>query len=242
MKRLAMAVCAAALLAGCGEQKVEQAAAPQTPATAERPAANPLKNAYFGDLHLHTRNSFDAYIFNVRASPDEAYAYAKGGTIKHAAGFDMKLNSGPLDFLAVTDHSEYLGVLQAIEQLGMRAIEVPAVSRTGLDLDVSETAGTPHLAVHLDQRQARCCTASAPTGIGHRRRRKRLSHPSRRRSDRAAGRKDTGNLSAGTYRSANPGNHKPCRRTVQSAIAAWQDLEGSQVVAWNSGLSDRPVT
>lgn len=125
MKRLAIAVCAAALLAGCGEQKVEQAAAPQTPTAAERPAANPLKNAYFGDLHLHTRNSFDAYIFNVRASPDEAYAYAKGGTIKHAAGFDMKLNSGPLDFLAVTDHSEYLGVLPAINTEGDPYAKVP---------------------------------------------------------------------------------------------------------------------
>ena len=106
MKRLAIAVCAAALLAGCGGGQTAdpKAEAPQAP-VAERPAANPLKNAYFGDLHLHTRNSFDAYIFNVRASPDEAYAYAKGGTIKHALGFDMKLNSGPLDFLAVTDHS-----------------------------------------------------------------------------------------------------------------------------------------
>ncbi len=126
MKRLALAVCAAALLAGCGDQKPAPAAQEtQPPAAAERPAANPLKNAYFGDLHLHTRNSFDAYIFNVRASPDEAYAYAKGGTIKHAAGFDMKLNSGPLDFLAVTDHSEYLGVLQAIDTASDPYSKVP---------------------------------------------------------------------------------------------------------------------
>jgi hypothetical protein len=126
MKRLAIAVCAAALLAGCGEQT--PTVSPETvkaPVPAERPAANPLKNAYFGDLHLHTRNSFDAYIFNVRASPEEAYAYAKGGTIKHAAGFDMKLNSGPLDFLAITDHSEYLGVLPAINTEGDPYSKVP---------------------------------------------------------------------------------------------------------------------
>ena len=125
MKRLAMAVCAAALLAACGEPAAPPAASGDQPTTAERPAPNPLKNAYFGDLHLHTRNSFDAYIFNVRASPDEAYAYAKGGTIKHAAGFDMKLNSGPLDFLAVTDHSEYLGVLPAIDTEGDPYSKVP---------------------------------------------------------------------------------------------------------------------
>lgn len=127
MIRLAMAVCAAALLAGCGEQKAEQPAQQnaQQQAQADLPPPNPLKNAYFGDLHLHTRNSFDAYIFNVRASPDEAYAYAKGGTIKHAAGFEMKLNSGPLDFLAVTDHSEYLGVLPAIDTEGDPYSNVP---------------------------------------------------------------------------------------------------------------------
>ncbi|HEX5005911.1 MAG TPA: DUF3604 domain-containing protein, partial [Hyphomonadaceae bacterium] len=126
MKRLAIAISLAALVTACGDNK--EAANQQQPVgaqPAERAAPNPLKNAYFGDLHLHTRNSFDAYIFNVRASPDEAYLYAKGGTIKHAAGFDMKLNSGPLDFLAVTDHSEYLGVLPAINTEGDPYAQVP---------------------------------------------------------------------------------------------------------------------
>src|SRR3569833_2860361 len=90
-----------------------------------RSAPNPLRNVYFGDLHLHTRNSFDAYIFNVRASPDDAYTYAKGGTIKHAMGFDLHLDSGPLDFLAVTDHAEYQGVLQAIDTPGTGYSKVP---------------------------------------------------------------------------------------------------------------------
>ena len=71
MIRLVMAVCAAALLSGCGEQKTDQAATPQGPAIAAPPAANPLKNAYFGDLHMHTRNSFDAYIFNLLNSDNE---------------------------------------------------------------------------------------------------------------------------------------------------------------------------
>lgn len=126
MKRLVLAMCAAALLTACGGQGEAPAAQSDQPATeATRPPSNPLKNAYFGDLHLHTRNSFDAYIFNVRASPDQAYAYAKGGTIKHATGVDMKLNSGALDFLAVTDHSEYLGVLPAIDTEGDPYTSVP---------------------------------------------------------------------------------------------------------------------
>jgi hypothetical protein len=125
MRRLALAVCAAALVAACGGEQQAPAATGQQGASGERPAPNPLNNAYFGDLHLHTRNSFDAYIFNVRASPEEAYVYAKGGTIKHATGLDMKLNSGPLDFLSVTDHSEYLGVLPAIATAGDPYASVP---------------------------------------------------------------------------------------------------------------------
>lgn len=106
----------------------QNAAAPAqgaTPAATLTSAPNPLRNVYFGDLHLHTRNSFDAYVFNVRASPEDAYAYAKGHTIKHAMGFDLRLTSGPLDFLAVTDHAEYLGVVQAIDTPGSAYSTVP---------------------------------------------------------------------------------------------------------------------
>jgi hypothetical protein len=77
-------------------------------------AQNRERNAYFGDLHVHTKLSFDAYIFNVRATPDDAYRYAKGESIHHASGYDVRLTDAPLDFLAVTDHSEYLGVLPAM--------------------------------------------------------------------------------------------------------------------------------
>jgi hypothetical protein len=126
MIRLTTAICVVTLLTACTEKKTEPTAQQQPVATARpRPPANPLKNVYFGDLHLHTRNSFDAFIFNVRASPDDAYSYAKGGTIKHADGFNLHLNSGPLDFLAVTDHSEYLGVLQAINTPGDPYASVP---------------------------------------------------------------------------------------------------------------------
>ncbi|HVY88418.1 MAG TPA: DUF3604 domain-containing protein [Hyphomonadaceae bacterium] len=126
MKKLALAVSLAALLVACSPQKpAEPAAKEAQPAAPALPPANPLKNVYFGDLHLHTRNSFDAYIFNVRATPDDAYKYAKGGTIGHPSGYDMKLDSGPLDFLAVTDHSEYLGVLPAINTPGDPYSKVP---------------------------------------------------------------------------------------------------------------------
>ncbi|TNE47025.1 MAG: DUF3604 domain-containing protein, partial [Sphingomonadales bacterium] len=38
------------------------------------------RQALFGDVHVHTRNSFDAYIFGIRATPDDAYRYARGET------------------------------------------------------------------------------------------------------------------------------------------------------------------
>ncbi|HEV8332463.1 MAG TPA: DUF3604 domain-containing protein [Steroidobacteraceae bacterium] len=79
-----------------------------------RAPSNPDRNAYFGDLHVHTKLSFDAYIFNVRATPDDAYRYAQGESIHHAAGYDVRLTDAPLDFLAVTDHSEYLGIIPAM--------------------------------------------------------------------------------------------------------------------------------
>jgi len=119
---------ATALLASCGQPGPSDTAkqpATQASTASNAAAPNPLRNVYFGDLHLHTRNSFDAYIFNVRATPDDAYAYAKGGAIKHAMGFDLRLNSGPLDFLAVTDHAEYLGVVPAIDTPGTQYAKVP---------------------------------------------------------------------------------------------------------------------
>jgi len=78
----------------------------------ERAPARPEKNVFFGDLHVHTSLSSDAYIFGVRAMPDDAYTYAKGGTIEHGAGYPIRIRR-PLDFLAVTDHAEYLGSLRA---------------------------------------------------------------------------------------------------------------------------------
>ena len=76
---------------------------PDLPETGSTPSYNEERNVYFGDLHVHTKHSFDAYIFGTIATPDDAYSYAKGGVIKHALGYDMQLKE-PLDFYAVTDH------------------------------------------------------------------------------------------------------------------------------------------
>ncbi|MRG57806.1 DUF3604 domain-containing protein [Phyllobacterium sp. SYP-B3895] len=70
------------------------------------------RHAYFGQTHQHTSWSLDAYIIgNTITGPAEAYQYSMGETIKHPAGFDVKIKT-PLDFQGVTDHSEYVGVIR----------------------------------------------------------------------------------------------------------------------------------
>jgi len=68
---------------------------------------NPLRNAYFGETHVHTMYSLDAYIGDNRMSPSMAYRFAKGEAFEiHGVKKQLKR---PLDFAAVTDHSEYIG-------------------------------------------------------------------------------------------------------------------------------------
>ncbi|MEM8827623.1 MAG: DUF3604 domain-containing protein, partial [Pseudomonadota bacterium] len=120
----AMLLLSAALLTGCtvangdgadtaaemGTDSEEKVAA-----SGRTPGYNPDRNAYFGDLHIHTRNSFDAYIFNVRATPDDAYRFARGEALTHPSGYDIQLSGPPLDFISVTDHGAYLGILPAMD-------------------------------------------------------------------------------------------------------------------------------
>ena len=86
--------------------------------------ADSNRQAFFGDLHVHTSLSFDSYILgNYCNGPDAAYAYAKGQALD-LAPFDASCKSvradttwatqqsrRPLDFTAVTDHSEFFGEL-----------------------------------------------------------------------------------------------------------------------------------
>ena len=62
----------------------------------------------FGETHIHTAYSFDAYLFNTRATPDDAYNFGKGQPLEHPLGPTHQLKR-PLDFMAVTDHGFYMG-------------------------------------------------------------------------------------------------------------------------------------
>src|SRR5579871_266262 len=68
------------------------------------------RHVYFGDLHLHTSLSFDAYTINTNTLPEDSYRFALGEAVDYLG--EKVQRHAPLDFLAVTDHSEYLGILR----------------------------------------------------------------------------------------------------------------------------------
>ena len=77
--------------------------------------ANELKNVYFGDTHLHTYYSFDAFLNNNHSiGPDAAYRWAKGQPVIHPFNRTRVQINTPLDFLVVADHAEMLGVMKSI--------------------------------------------------------------------------------------------------------------------------------
>jgi hypothetical protein len=111
----AVSVALALVLAGCNAKPAapakQEATTPASPAASEsRPAPNLLRNAYFGDLHLHTSYSMDAFAFTTRTTPEDSFKYAMGETVEYMGKPQKRI--APLDFLAVTDHAEYLGVVR----------------------------------------------------------------------------------------------------------------------------------
>jgi hypothetical protein len=86
--------------------------APDAPRSDALPPPNPDKDVFFGQTHVHTSWSLDAYVIgNTVTGPEEAYRYAMGEPIKHPGGYEVKL-ARPLDFQGVTDHSEYVGMVR----------------------------------------------------------------------------------------------------------------------------------
>jgi len=72
---------------------------------------NPLKNVYFGEQHLHTQNSPEAFAAGSRQTRDEAFRYGRGEEVTlHTIATKSKIKRGtPYDFMAITDHAEYFG-------------------------------------------------------------------------------------------------------------------------------------
>ncbi len=119
------------------QQSKATAPAPTAPTKIKRSAT---KMALFGDLHVHTKNSFDAYIFGTRADADAAYRFAKGEPMENGMGDTIQLAGPPLDFFSVTDHGEYLGV-------------VPAMAKRGSPLSKTDTAKSIFDLLATDRRE-----------------------------------------------------------------------------------------
>lgn len=135
LKHAVAALICSALLAGClssddsGGESTAQSPTPIPVTPAERPndveclGSSVRKQAFFGDLHIHTKLSFDAYFFNSINGPREAYLFAKGENAFLPSGEDpdvpmRHINIGrPLDFAAVTEHAEQLGTFVNICEL-----------------------------------------------------------------------------------------------------------------------------
>jgi len=118
-------------LAACGGKPPAPAAkAPDADVSAAAPAkpaipSNPLKEAYFGEQHLHTNYSLDAFLGGEALTPDEAYKFAQGAEVE-VSGVKFRIDQ-PLDWAAVTDHAEYLGEMFSTLNEGVLGSDNPQV-------------------------------------------------------------------------------------------------------------------
>ena len=82
--------------------------------------AEPARQLLWGDTHLHTTYSSDAYINNnLDADPHTAFRYAQGLPVIHPYHRARVQIETPLDFLVVSDHAELMGVIRQIHREGV---------------------------------------------------------------------------------------------------------------------------
>ena len=72
---------------------------------------NPLNNVYFGEQHLHSAMSADAFATGNRLDPEQSYRFARGYPVTQSGTGIRIQKSTPYDWVALTDHAEYLGVM-----------------------------------------------------------------------------------------------------------------------------------
>ncbi len=85
---------------------------------------------YFGDTHHHTANSGDAFMNGDRLSPEQAYRFARGEEVVSSTGVPVRL-SRPMDFLAISDHAEGLGVMYQVYEGNPAMMADPTLARWG---------------------------------------------------------------------------------------------------------------
>lgn len=119
-KALLLAVCSAALaISGCSKDG-GSGGSDATVTNTEYP-----EQVFWGDTHLHTDNSIDAFGFGNRLDAEAALRFAKGEEVTATKGEKAKL-SRPLDFLVIADHSDAVGATKAL-------YEAPRIALLGND-------------------------------------------------------------------------------------------------------------
>ena len=142
-------------------QDDSKAVAPYLNVTAElageQPTADVMASAetnlYWGELHLHTSESFDASMMGNKLSIEDAYRFAKGDPLMGPGGETMQL-SRPLDFVAITDHAEGFGSRTHCDDLNLSLRERATCWLMGMDQVGPGERRSPDTADHILFRSA----------------------------------------------------------------------------------------
>ena len=166
------------IMAACGspsapspETATSPTAEPQVAATTpDCPGQSPGEmRPYWGDLHVHTAYSLDAYGFGTLTSPADAFRFARGEPFDLPTG-SMQL-ARPLDFMAVTDHAEWLDIMhictdpEQADDLYCQSMRANSTRLTGLEIfrtivHPTIASAEPAPAPICDEDPERCFTAS----------------------------------------------------------------------------------
>ena len=86
------------------------------------------RNVYWGDTHLHSSLSTDAYGLGVTLGPEAAFRFASGETVTTSGGIQARL-ARPLDFVVLADHAESLGMMNLVQAGDPRVTGDPEIRR-----------------------------------------------------------------------------------------------------------------
>ena len=160
----AIALASLVILAGCQEAAPprDAAAAPAAgPAVALNPVEASDRKLLWGDTHLHTSASADAFEDGkTNADIDTAYRFARGLPVQHPRTGQRIEIDRPLDFLVVADHAELLGVFPRMVA-NDPLIVGKAAGKALHDAFTSDYEGAARSTMHLDPHGAVTPTVTA---------------------------------------------------------------------------------
>ena len=149
--------------------------AKNTPVTKQAPTSSTYspyadskipRQVYFGDTHLHTTYSADAGLVGAILNPEDAYRLARGEQIRSSFGLPVKLLQ-PYDFLAVTDHSENLGLAPILKEASLELLEIPWAAKVAEllkkgDLPAAYDAWAPRVQAQDDPLKGKSSMLNTP--------------------------------------------------------------------------------